>query len=146
MPRKALAVAALAAMLAPAAEAKTWTETAKYYDSIFTCEDERQVGGRLGAAPLNKIDTAEFGTGTRTTPSLGHVHCIQVCLSNAKCRTVNIRHITSLVPPSDNYTCTLYSNATTARIVYKTVAGPPGRWGAVCSRAFKKKTVPLPGS
>jgi hypothetical protein len=113
-----LAALSAAIALAAPAQAKTWTQ------GNYQCQDERQVGARMGAPKLVKV-----GTSSVIGPdNVGQ--CLAKCGGNAQCHTVNIRHV---VPtPNDATTCTLYSNATTQKTVFNTIQGK--QWGAVCSK------------
>ena len=113
-----LAALVVAAAIAPSLQAKTWTA------GKFQCEDERQVGARAGAPPLKQV-------GTVSVVGADNVgQCILKCDANAACHTVNIRHV---VPtPNDATACTLYSNATVQKFVYKSIQGK--QYGAVCSK------------
>jgi hypothetical protein len=104
---------------APHAGAKVWT-VGKYQ-----CEDERQVGARAGAAAPTLLGRAVPVVGSDNVAK-----CLAKCDANANCRTVNIRHT---VPTANDATiCTLYSDATTQKTVFKSIQGK--QWGAVCSK------------
>ena len=112
----AAAVAAVA--FAATANAKTW-QAGKY-----SCEDERQVGARAGAPKPVVVGTVSV----IGPDNVGQ--CLGKCDANAQCHTVNIRHVNPT--PNDATTCTLYSNKTTQKYVYKSIQNK--QYGAVCSK------------
>jgi hypothetical protein len=113
-----LAALAAATALAATAHAKTWTA------GKYSCEDERQVGARQGAPAPVKVGTVSV----IGPDNVGQ--CLGKCDANAQCHTVNIRHVNPT--PNDATTCTLYSNKTVQKTVYKSIQGK--QYGAVCSK------------